>query len=273
MVPIIKQTANKSNYGGSRNVSKIKYIVIHYTGNDGDKALNNAKHFKNNIVKASAHYFVDDTTIYQSVPDDYVAYAVGGKKYNNGGGRLYGTVTNTNSISIELCDTYKNGIVYPTKQTIQNAIELTNLLMKKYNIPIHRVIRHYDVNGKLCPSYWVNQNLWVQDFYGKLSGVKVPTSEQDKNPYVEPTGIITSKQNAREQGISNFNYSGNGVRWVQWELEHVNETFRVALENAGGIDGQCGSTTVGLIKLFQSMYGLDPDGLVGKNTRNALKAN
>ena len=28
--------ANKSNYGGVRSVSNIKYIVVHYTGNDGD---------------------------------------------------------------------------------------------------------------------------------------------------------------------------------------------------------------------------------------------
>ena len=28
--------ANKKNYGGKRNTSSIKYIVIHYTGNDGD---------------------------------------------------------------------------------------------------------------------------------------------------------------------------------------------------------------------------------------------
>ena len=85
MVPIKVQTANRSNYGSKRDVSKIKYIVIHYTGNDGDSDESNAKYFKNNIVKASAHYFVDDDSITQAVPDNYSAYAVGGKKYNNAG--------------------------------------------------------------------------------------------------------------------------------------------------------------------------------------------
>ena len=92
--PCIEVTSNyaaKGNYGGKRALSDIKYIVIHYTANDGDTAVGNGNYFKNNVVKASAHYFVDDTKIIQSVPDDYVAWSVGGKKYTDcaqtGGGK------------------------------------------------------------------------------------------------------------------------------------------------------------------------------------------
>ena len=49
---IKEQLANSGNYGGSRNASQIRYLVYHYTGNDGDRAANNAKYFQNNIVKA-----------------------------------------------------------------------------------------------------------------------------------------------------------------------------------------------------------------------------
>ena len=66
---IKEQLANSGNYGGSRNASQIRYLVYHYTGNDGDSAANNAAYFRRNIVKASAHYFVDDTTVWRSVPD------------------------------------------------------------------------------------------------------------------------------------------------------------------------------------------------------------
>ena len=52
--------ANKQNYGGVRALNTIKYLVYHYTGNDGDSDESNGKHFHNHIVKASAHYFVDD---------------------------------------------------------------------------------------------------------------------------------------------------------------------------------------------------------------------
>ena len=272
MVPIKQQIANKNNYGSKRNVSNIKYIVIHYTGNDGDTDEANAKYFQKNIVKASAHYFVDDDSITQSVPDDYSAWAVGGKKYNNGGGRLYGTVTNSNSISIELCDTVRNKIIYPTEKTINNAIELTKMLMQRYNIPVHRVVRHWDVNGKSCPGYWINDNNWETDFRSRL-GLAAPTSGQDINPYKEPEKQITSKAVAQQKGISVFESQGEGVKWLQWELSQVAPAYKDFLNLHGGIDGKCGTNTVELLKLFQSNYGLIVDGVCGRNTRKALKAN
>ena len=48
--------ANKSNYGGKRSTDNIKYIVIHYTGNDGDSDENNGKYFKNNILYYTYNY-------------------------------------------------------------------------------------------------------------------------------------------------------------------------------------------------------------------------
>lgn len=178
------KTANKNNYGSKRSISSIKYIVIHYTGNNGDKAVNNATYFKNNVVKASAHYFVDDTTVYQSVPDNYVAWSVGGSKYSDcsktGGGKKYGLCTNANSLSIELCDTIKDGKIYPSEKTIENAITLTKKLMKKYGIHASNVIRHFDVTGKSCPSYWCGtaekNNKWKTEFWNSLSASTTTTS-------------------------------------------------------------------------------------------------
>lgn len=37
-VNIRKYPANAGNVGGKRTASGIRYIVIHYTGNDGDTA-------------------------------------------------------------------------------------------------------------------------------------------------------------------------------------------------------------------------------------------
>jgi len=160
--------SNPKNYGGSRSTGNIKYIVIHYTANDGDKAVNNGNYFKNNVVKASAHYFVDDTTIVQSVPDNYVAYSVGGSKYRNGGGRLYRVANNSNTLSIELCDTVKNGQVMASTATINRALNLVRQKMKQYGISKSNVIRHYDVNGKPCPQYWVNDSRWKSEFWNKI---------------------------------------------------------------------------------------------------------
>lgn len=172
MVEIKTNLANKANYGGSRATSKIKYLVIHYTGNDGDTDESNGRYFKSNVVQSSAHYFVDDDSITQSVPDNFVAWHCGGKKYascsNTGGGKYYNKCTNTNSLSIEICDDVKNGQVYPSAKTIQNALNLANHLMAKYSIPKENVIRHFDVTGKLCPAYWVDDAKWKREFWNKL---------------------------------------------------------------------------------------------------------
>ena len=161
-----EQLAASGNYGGSRNASQIRYLVYHYTGNDGDKAANNASYFQHNIVKASAHYFVDDTTVYLSVPELKVAWSVGGNKYPNadktGGGTMYGVITNTNSIAIEMCDTIRNGVYQASEATLANAAALGRALMKKYGIPIENVYRHFDVTGKHCPSYLVNAQKWAE---------------------------------------------------------------------------------------------------------------
>ena len=49
-------------------------------------------------------------------------------------------------------------------KTFDNTVALTKKLMKKYVIPVSRVVRHYDVCSKICPGWkgWIgsNDNLW-----------------------------------------------------------------------------------------------------------------
>lgn len=182
---IKQKRANKKNYGGKRTKA-IKFIVIHYTGNDGDTDENNGKYFANNVVGASAHYFVDDDSITQTVPDDFVAWHCGGKIYKHKSCR------NSNSLGIEICDDVKNGKIYPSDKTIKNVLELTEYLMKKYNIPKENVIRHYDVTGKLCPAYWVDNQKWKTAFWNKLNVPKVNTS-QNKNEAVTGQSVASYK--------------------------------------------------------------------------------
>lgn len=182
--------SNRQNYGEKRSIGNIKYIVIHYTGNDGDTAVANGHYFKNNIVKTSSHYFVDDNNIIQSVPDDYIAWAVGGNKYSDcsrtGGGTVYGICTNSNSVSVEMCDTVKNGTFDFTNKTINNAITLIRELMDKYNIDISRVIRHFDVTGKKCPLPYVGADNWNKFKNMSVEKAKMTTEEIQKfNTIVE----------------------------------------------------------------------------------------
>ena len=164
-LPINTVLANRQNYGKLRSKSMIKYIIVHYTANDGDHDEGNASYFKNNVVQASAHYFVDDDSITQTVPDNYVAWAVGGEKWRDcattGGGTMHGIITNTNSLSVEMCDTVKDGSLMATETTMQNTADLVKDLMKKYNVDIDHVYRHFDVNGKHCPKYLMSPTAWA----------------------------------------------------------------------------------------------------------------
>lgn len=154
MVPITKKHTlvnfTKGNTGR-------KYIVIHYTGNDTDRAESNANYFYRFNRGASAHYFVDATSIFEVVDPANTAWAVG---RNYGKNNLFGTCTNGNSISIEMCST--NGAI--STKTFNNTVELTKYLMQKYNIPASHVVRHYDVCSKACPGWagWLppNQSIW-----------------------------------------------------------------------------------------------------------------
>ena len=172
--------AHKSNFGGTRALSSIRYIVLHYTANDGDSGESNAKYFQKPNRNASAHYFVDDDSITQSVPDNFIAWSVGGKKYTDcektGGGKLYGTATNANSVSIEMCDTKKDGKLQAAEKTLKNAAALCMELMEKYHIDISRVIRHFDVNGKHCPAYFMDAAAW-EEFKNRLRKHKYKTGQ------------------------------------------------------------------------------------------------
>lgn len=134
----------------SRKGNPIKYLVIHDTGNPnrGAGALAHRNYVENNKRGASAHYFVDDKVIVQYVGDSLSAGSVG-----DGHGR-YG-ITNTNSLSIEMC--INSDADYA--KTYKNTVELTKNLMRKFNIPIERVVRHYDASRKNCPGH-MSKNSW-----------------------------------------------------------------------------------------------------------------
>lgn len=149
--------AARDNYGNQRPLSAIAYIVVHYTANDGDSDEGNGNYFANNVVKTSAHYFVDSDSITQSVPNDFIAYHCGANSYRHPKCR------NGNSIGVELCDDRKNGQYDFTEAELSLAAELIRGLMAQYHIPAENVIRHYDVTGKKCPAPFVeNPAAWTE---------------------------------------------------------------------------------------------------------------
>lgn len=195
---IIKKTGTHGMYNGAR---EIRYLVIHYTAgvtSRAGSARNTAAYFASPNAGGTADFIVDDAEMVQYNPDPrtHACWAVGGAKYNNKGGRLYGQANNKNCISIEICSTNKTGRMtnandsnyYFTDAAVSNAVTLAKYLMQQYRIPIDRVIRHYDVNGKPCPGIrgWNadsgDESAW-NAFKARLGGYAAPvTPTQPSKP-------------------------------------------------------------------------------------------
>ena len=132
----------------------VDYIVLHYTGNKGpDTAKANVSYFKTTNIQASAHFTVDDNSIFQCVALKDVAWHVGAKTY-------YNECRNASSIGIEMCCTagnYKVGAA-----TIENAARLTATLCRLIGVNASvvnkYVVRHWDVTRKECPAQMVGVN-------------------------------------------------------------------------------------------------------------------
>ena len=143
--------SNNNSYAGQTPL----YIVIHNTDNyaagANAKAHAKAQH-DGNFSGMSAHVYVDDKEAYQAMPYDRGAWHVG----VNYGGRLFGIVNNRNSIGIEMCV----NAGYEYEKAFQNTVQVCKQLMKQFGIPAERVVQHYDVCNKNCPSAIRAKNDW-----------------------------------------------------------------------------------------------------------------
>lgn len=149
-------TKNPINIHITKKKRDIKYIVLHFTAGANSKK-GSANTCRNVWLKreASADFAVDDETILQINPDlkNYYCWSVGDGK------GAYG-ITNTNSVSIEMCSTLQAGTSpnVPnhsgwsiSQKVLDKTADLVRYLMKEFNIPKERVVRHYDASRKSCP--------------------------------------------------------------------------------------------------------------------------
>ena len=210
----------------------IKYIALHYTAGTASKAgtaLGTAKWFANGANPknpASSDFIVDDRDIVQYNKDieNYYAWCVDGTKYTNPttslGASLYGIATNKNTISIEICSNKKNTKSlnandtdwYFTDAELDNTRELVKYLMKKYNIPIERVIMHHTVTGKLCPAMWTHNETELKGYYDFLKSIDntvestiiPPTTSTSSNTLPYKVKVIDDYLNVRKDAGLNY---------------------------------------------------------------------
>lgn len=133
-------------------LEKVKGIVVHYTANPGSTARQNRDYFaslaETRKVSASSHFVIGlEGEIVQCIPCGEISYASNDR--------------NKDTISIECCIEDDTGKF--NDDTYQSLVHLVTWLMGRYNLDVEDVIRHYDVTGKNCPKYFVeNPREWEQ---------------------------------------------------------------------------------------------------------------
>ena len=131
---------------------KITGVVVHYTANPGATAMDNRNYFENlkdsHETKVSSNFVVGlEGEIVQCVPTWEEAYASNSR--------------NIDTVSIECCHPDESGKF--NDKTYQSMVELCAWLCLKFDLDGNDVIRHYDVTGKDCPKYFVeNEKAWEQ---------------------------------------------------------------------------------------------------------------
>jgi N-acetyl-anhydromuramyl-L-alanine amidase AmpD len=208
MIPISKKIS-LINFTDKNDIGRIKFIVIHYFGSLGT-AEDVAQYFYNVFRSASAHYCVDENSIWQCVEDEDIAWHCG----DSGIGTMKGIVTNSIGIEvrpykIDLSTVSSAGAQdwYFNNETIKNLSELVIMLMKKYNIPIENVVRHFDVTAKWCPRPWMGDD--INTYYKETGNVLwkefKTTLEGEDN--IMQVGAITANMNGQLTELKTILYN------------------------------------------------------------------
>lgn len=167
-------SCNTANYRAGRT-QPVRYIVMHYTANNGDTARNNCDYYHRvGGLQASAHYFVDEHGAMQSVREGDTAWHCGARAY------WHPECRNSNSIGIEMCSRKRaDGSYYILPETVANAAALAKDIMQRYGIDTDHVLRHYDVTGKRCPMPWVDDPAQWDAFKASLAPEENTVEEDD----------------------------------------------------------------------------------------------
>lgn len=173
---------NKYNRPGTKSTPK--RICVHYTGDCGATAEQLSKYWQNVVAGVfkdkpwswtSAQYIVGlNGEVIRCIPDNEIAYAAANQ--------------NADTIHIEVC--YKRQSGEFEEKSIVALGELVRSLMKKYAIPAGKVVRHYDLTGKLCPAYYVDEARW------NTLHERITSASKASALYRVQVGALSSRTNA-----------------------------------------------------------------------------
>lgn len=133
-----------------------KGLVIHWTANTCETADadNNRNYFNYSGIAVSVHYIVDDHQVVQCLPEDEMAYHVGANHYTANALRKLSWYPNNCTLGIEICVNKNSNFT----TTIRNAVELCANICKRHGWNSDHLWRHYDITGKDCPKFFVDDD-------------------------------------------------------------------------------------------------------------------
>ena len=122
-----------------RSVSKVKYMIFHYTGMKSE--IGAIKKLTNKISKVSCHYFIKENgEIIRMIPDSYEAWHAGISFWKKD------KLLNSKSIGIEVSNPgHNHGYKDFNKKQIKSIIKLTKFLKKKFQIKKENILGHSDI--------------------------------------------------------------------------------------------------------------------------------
>lgn len=258
---ITVNTSIKCNSANFTNKSSrtVKYIVMHYTGSKyKDTAKSNCNYFKNGSRNSSAHIFVDNDSIYQSVELRDMAWHCG-----TSGTYYHKDCRNTNSIGIEMCCTSGNYLVSKTTQI--NAAYMCAYLCKLIGISANEVdtyvLMHYSVTHKKCPAQFANDTAQWKTFKTWVKNILNTGNYKGKKTSSSTTTNKVTVSNAKSNPI------------VKKGQKHATEFTDVEIK----CDGVIGSNTRKMkARVLQHALNLDygksisEDGDFGTKSKNKL---
>jgi N-acetylmuramoyl-L-alanine amidase CwlA len=150
---------------------------MHYTDHPGQTPIGAWRYFNDPTKSryAGIHYCVGmDGEVYEFTDPERVVWHAGAEEYTDWWTQHCPRwaknqpcrTPNWICIGIEVCHPDPTGKW--TEKGEKSAALLAKHLLKRYNLGVSNVIRHYDVTGKLCPKWYVERPEEWHRFKGML---------------------------------------------------------------------------------------------------------
>ncbi len=176
----------KNNCNRPSIANSPKKLCVHYNGQPCE-ARDLANYFMSNALgkgdgrQVSSHYIIGKNgEILRIIPDNEICYCA--------------SDNNRDIIHIECCHPDMSGKFTPETE---NALRsLVSELMASYGISSNSVVRHYDLTGKHCPLWYVQNPAEWERLHALITGEK-PVLSPKTTLYRVIAGAFIERENAQ----------------------------------------------------------------------------